>query len=178
MKYTDRTEFLYDSEIFKRSDTVTALKIHAEFVKNYSPIPNISVFEVSRSLADIDPLWHTQTTTRVKFDRELKLPAIMQWEKLMWPANKIQGAAQKAKAWFANLHLKDVDYFPERGDQLVWGGYRFIMTSIDLEPNAYWCQTNVWLGLVCTCALYLEGDRRPLENPKKLSPGELKQIRN
>jgi hypothetical protein len=187
MRYLDRKEFLFDAEIFRRSDTITALKIHAEYVSKSSPNPKPKFFEVDRGEMLIDPLWHMPVTERTVFSRTLDLPAIVQFEKPRWRLTR-QGYVpqQNFKFWLANLHLNLVgtlpdererepirlDYFPMRGDLIYHIGYRLMITEVVLDPNAYWQQTNVWLGLVCEAVIAPEGDARPVIDLAQPTPAE------
>lgn len=177
MRYLERKEFLYDGEVWKQADTVTALKLHAEYVRTSSPKPYPKFFEVDRNEQKIDDLWHMPLTERTTFKRTLDVPAIVQFEKPDWRLTKLGlTPKQRFKFWLANLHLtpsgtlEDVrerdpirlDYFPMRGDLVYYIGYRLMIINVVLDPSAYWLQTNVWLGLVCEVALVPEGDARPV----------------
>lgn len=174
MKFTERREFTYDSEVFKKMDVQTALKIHAEFVRKGSPIPQPKFFEVSRQPGEIDPLWHTPTGPRTTFTRELAVPAIVQFDKLDWRVTLMgRQPRQTARAWLANLILQELDYFPVPGDLVFWGGYRFGIISLEFEPNSYWGQTNVWLGIIAKMAIVADGDASPAVDPSKALPAEV-----
>lgn len=188
MRYTERKEFLYDSEIFHRTDTVTALKMHAEYVRTASPKnPYPTFFEVDRGNNAVDPLWHMPVTERTVFSRTLSIPAIVQFEKPDWRMTKLGIVPkQRFKFWLANLHLtppgtlmddaqKDqirVDYFPQRGDLIYYIGYRLMITMPVLDPSAYWLQTNVWLGMVCEATIAPDGDARPIPDQSMPAPSE------
>ncbi len=173
MKFTDRKEFLYDSEVFKRSDTQTALKIHAEYVRKHSPTPKPKFLEVDRSKGNIDPLWHMPISDRTQFGREFDMPAINQFEKPDWRLTRMGIVpARRDKFWLANSILQELNYFPERGDAVYFNGYRYVIEKVVLDPSAYWHQTNVWLGLVCECIVPPEGDSRPVPNLSERAPSE------
>src|SRR5208283_4306912 len=156
MKYAERKEFLYDSEVFLRKDTQTALQIHAEYVRVSSPIPYPKFFEVDRSTTKMDFLWHMPPTERTTFSRTLDVPAIATFEKPDWRMTKLGlKPTQRFKFWLANLHLHPLDtvtknvpksihldYFPLRGDLIYYIGYRLMIINVVLEPKAYWAQTN------------------------------------
>ena len=106
MRYNERKEFLYDGEVWNRSDTVTALKIHAEYVRTNSPKPYPKFFEVDRSEEAVDPLWHMPTTERVVFKRTLDIPAIVTFDKPNWAMTKLGiTPKQHFRFWIANLHI-------------------------------------------------------------------------
>ncbi len=173
MFFNDRKDFLYDSEIFKRSDVVTALKIHAEFVTKHSPIPAPKFFEVDRTKNKIDSLWHMPLSDRTQFRRELLIPCINQFDKPDWRLTKLGIIpARRDKFWMANNILREMDYFPERGDLVYFNGYRYMIEKVVLDPSSYWHQTNVWLGLVCECIVPPEGDSRPVLNVGERAPSE------
>lgn len=166
MKFLERRQFLYDPAVFKRSDTATALKIHHEYVVKCSGTPYPKFFEVDRRAGSVDPLWHQPVAPQTQFLRTLDIPAIVQFEKLNWNLIRLgRVAQQRLKFWVSNLALQAVDYFPLAGDFIYWSGYRTEVVSVDLEPNGFWQQTNVWLGLVLSAELTPEGDLKPAVNP-------------
>jgi hypothetical protein len=175
--FTERKQWVYDQKNFALHDVQTALAIHAEYVRAYSPIPPPTFFEVDRGSRKYDPLWHVPLTDRTVFSRQITdLPAILQKERPDWRLTKIGLVPQqKWKVWLANLHLQKVDWFPNRGDMMYFDGYRHMIINVVLEPNAYWQQTNVWLGLVCETTIPADGDARPLLNPGLAAPSELVQ---
>lgn len=191
MRYTERKEFLYDSEIFKLSDTQTALQIYAEYVRSASPIHYPKFFEVNREGSTIDDLWHMPLTDRTTFTREMDVPAIVNFEKPDWRLTKLGiKPVQRFKFLLANLHLHPfdnlakeeeaktgrkpvrLDYFPLRGDQIYYIGYRLMITAVVLDPKAYWGQTNVWMGLLCEACIVPDGDARPIPNLGQVVPAE------
>jgi hypothetical protein len=189
VKYDARKEFLYDGDIWKRSDTVTALRMHAEYVKSSSPNPRPKFFEVDRGEQAYDDLWHMPATERTVFSRTLDVPSIVTFEKPNWQLTKLGIAPkQKFSFWLANLHLTPpgshpnereidpirLDYFPMRGDMVYYIGYRLMITDVVLDPAAYWRQTNVWLGLIAQAIVAPEGDARPIQDLSAPAPAESK----
>jgi hypothetical protein len=186
MLYAERKEFLYDSEIFTRRDVGIALQIHAEYVRASSPIPYPKFFEVDRQNVNIDDLWHMPLTQRTLFSRTLDVPAIVSFEKPDWRMTKLGiKPIQRFKFWLANLHLHPLDeitknvpkaigldYFPLRGDQIYYIGYRLMITGVVLDPKAYWGQTGVWLGLTVEASIAPDGDARPIPDLSVAAPAE------
>ena len=178
MKYAERKQFLYDPEIFRLSDTQTALGIHAEAVRKFSPNPKPKFMEVDRRAMKYDALWHVPLDDRTVFSRVLDVPAIVTKERPDWRLTRVGIVPQqKHKFWLANLILEQIDYFPVRGDMVYYDGYRHIIINTVLEPNAFWQQTNVWLGMVCETVIPAEGDARPLVNLGVAAPAEITQTR-
>jgi hypothetical protein len=79
--------------------------------------------------------------------------------------------AERAKAGIM-LPYAGFDYFPTRGDRVFWNGYRYMIINVVLPPDAYWQQTNVWLGLTVECVIPPEGDALPLKDLSQLYPIE------
>lgn len=178
MTFDQRKEWLYDSTVFKFSDTKTALAIHAEYVKKMSPVPYPEFYEVDRRSEKVDPLWHVSLDERTVFSRIIKMPVIVQAERPDWRLTRVGIAPmQKYKVWMANLLLKEADWFPSRGDMMYYNGYRNMIINVVLEPNGYWQQTNLWLGLICETCIPADGDARPVINPGELAPREIIQTR-
>jgi hypothetical protein len=178
VKYIERKQFLYDPDIFRLSDTQTALGIHAEAVKKFSPNPRPKFMEVDRRATKYDALWHVPLDDRTVFSRVLDIPAIVTKERPDWRLTRVGIVPQqKHKFWVANLLLQQVDYFPVRGDMVYYDGYRHMIINTVLEPNAFWQQTNVWLGMVCETIIPAEGDARPLVNLGAAAPAEIIQTR-
>lgn len=178
MKFNERKQWLYDPEVFKRCDTQTALKIHAEYVYKHSPVPYPSFFEVDRRVETVDKLWNVSLDERTVFSRELPVPAIVNRERPDWRLTKVGLAPQqKHKFWLSNLKLQEIDYFPSRGDLVFYDGYRHLIVNVVLEPQGYWHQTNVWLGLVCETVIPADGDARPVIDPSSAVPRERIQSR-
>jgi hypothetical protein len=192
VRYSERKEFLFDSEVFKRSDTQTALQIQAEYVRAASPNPYPKFFEVDRSSGKVDDLWHMPLTERTTFARTLDVPAIAGFQKPDWRLTKLGiKPIQQFTFWLANLHLHPfdeaanqeeattgkkplrLDYFPLRGDLIYYIGYRLMIINVVLDPKAYWAQTNVWLGLICEACIVPDGDARPIPNQGEAAPAEL-----
>ena len=176
MRFNDRKEWLYDSEVFKRRDVTTALRIQAEYVRSHSPQPPPRFFEVDRNNVQIDTLWHVPLSQRTGISRQIDIPAINYFEKPNWSL-VAQGLVPKRsdRFWLANsiLQAECIDYFPERGDMVFWNGYRYSIINVVLPPEAYWAQTNVWLGLYVECSIVPEGDAKPSVDLSKVIPAEM-----
>lgn len=186
MRYIERKQFLYDPDIFKLSDTQTALGMSGEYVRASSPIPLPKFFEVDRSFTNFDALWHMPLTDRTVFTRELEVPCIATFAKPDWRLTKLGiKATQQFNFWLANIHLTPpdkesandpkavrLDYFPLRGDMIFYIGYRLMIINVYLEPSAYWQQTNVWTGLICQACIAPDGDARPIPNLGVAAPSE------
>jgi hypothetical protein len=174
MKFTDRREFLYDPDVFKRSDTQTALRIHDEYIRRHAGKPYARFYEVDRQNTAIDPLWNQPVNARTQFSRVLEVPSIVQFAKLNWALMR-QGRIpqQQVKIWTSNLVLQLLDYFPLQGDLVYWNGYRTEITHVEFEPNSYWQQTNVWLGIVYVTQIVPDGDMRPLGDPSQPAGTEI-----
>lgn len=178
MKFTERKEFTYDPALFGRSDTQTALKMHAEYVRTFSAQPYPKFFEVSRKDSKIDTLWHVPLDDRTVFSRTLEIPAINTFERPDWRLTKLGLVPlRKDKFWMSNLALQEFDYFPERGDQVFWNGYRYTIRDVVLDPSAYWQQTGVWLGMVVECIIAPQGDARPILDVGDTVPREVSETR-
>ena len=178
MKYVERKEFLYDPAIFRLSDTQTALAIYAEAIKKHSPNPFPLFLEVDRRATKYDALWHVPLDDRTVFSRTLRVPVIVQKERPDWRLTRVGLVPQqKHKFWLANLILQELDYFPIRGDMVYYDGYRHMIINTVLEPNAYWQQTNLWLGLVVETIIPAEGDARPILDQGVPVPREVMQTR-
>jgi hypothetical protein len=186
MRYTERKEFTYDSDLLSLDDTQTYLTIHAEYVKAYSPKPYPKFFEVDRQEGKIDDLWHMPLTERTTFSRTLDVPAIVNFEKPDWKLTKLGlRPLQRFKFWLANQHLMPMDeaakaeqnpirldYFPLRGDLIYYIGYRLMIINVVLDPKSYMGQTNLWLGLVCEACIVPDGDAKPIPDLSKPAPSE------
>ena len=134
--------------------------------------------EVDRRAMKYDALWHVPLDDRTVFSRVLDVPAIVTKERPDWRLTRVGIVPQqKHKFWLANLILEQIDYFPVRGDMVYYDGYRHIIINTVLEPNAFWQQTNVWLGMVCETVIPAEGDARPLVNLGVAAPAESIQTR-
>jgi hypothetical protein len=174
VKFTERKEWLYDPEVFSLSDTTTALSIHAEYVRRHSPRRPMPTFmEVDRRSAQIDALWHVPLNDRTVFSRVFEMPVIIRQERPDWRLTRVGIVPQqKYKVWMANLVLQEFDWFPMRGDMMFHGGYRHQIVNVVLEPEAFWQQTNVWLGLQCETIIPADGDTRPIVNMASTVPRE------
>lgn len=179
MKFLERKEILYDPEIFKaRPDTTTALRIHSEYIRRHSPKPFPVFLEVDRSSSKFDDLWHYPLNDRTVFSREISMPAIINLERPDWRLTKVGIVPQqKMKVWVGNLLLQEAEWFPLRGDLVVYNGYRHLIVNVVLEPTAYWHQTNVWLGLVLETTIPPEGDARPNPFVTATVPSERRQTK-
>jgi len=177
MKFMDRKEFLYNPEVFTIADTQTALKIHSEYIRKHSQIPFPRFFEVDRRIEKIDTLWHQPLDDRTVFSRVIDMPALVQKERPDWRMTRVGLVPQqKNKFWVGNLLLQEFDYFPQRGDNLYHDGYRHMIVNVVLEPQGYWQQTNVWLGLICETIIPADGDARPVINPGNAVTSERLQV--
>lgn len=163
MKFNQRKDFQYDTELCSRQDTMIALKIHDEYVKKCSSQPVPTFCEVNISQDSIDPLWHQPVAQRQQYTRTLSIPSIVQFEKPDWKLTALGlTPTQRYKFWMSMLSLRDTyDYFPCRGDRVLWNGYRLMITEATVDPGAFWHQTNVWLGLVASCQIVPDGDAAP-----------------
>ena len=179
VKFTERKEWHYDPVLFRLADTQIALGIYAEYTKMHSANPPPRFFEVDRRSTKIDHLWHIPLEDRTVFSRQIdNMPVILQKERPDWRLTRIGlTPQQKHKVWMANLLLQKADWFPNRGDLMFFDGYRHMIVNVVLEPNAYWQQTNVWLGLVCETIIPADGDARPLIDQSVAVPRELIQSR-
>lgn len=174
VRFTERKDWLYDPAVFTRADTATALKLHSEYVRKHSPVPYPKFFEVDVTSTAVDPLWHTATGPKTKFSRTLDMPCIVQPQKADWRLTRIGIVPQQVTTfWLGNLILKDVDYFPSRGDYVYYNGYRQMITKVEIRPEGFWQQTNVWLGMTVDAVIAAEGDSRPVLNPGVAAPAEL-----
>ena len=178
MKFNERKDFLYDATVFRRSDVATALGIHKEMVSKHSPMPPPRFFEVDRSEGNFDPLWHMPVGQRTVFSRQIDMPALVTFQKPDWRLTMIGVVPQRRdNFWLDNTLLLEADYFPMRGDMVFYNGYRYIVINVVIEPNGYWHQTNVWLGLICECEIAIDGDARPVVNPAVRVPAEIKGVK-
>ena len=169
--------------LFGLGNVKTALKVHAEYVKKGAAripgttTPATRILEIDRESQNIDSLWHMPLAERTLFRREFDLPCIVRKERPDWRLTRIGLVPQqKHKFWMANLLLQEVDWFPQRGDLIAYDGYRHLITKVVIEPECFWGQTGVWLGLIVETTIPPEGDARPLPNlglaaPSEHSPG-------
>jgi hypothetical protein len=173
VRFKERREWAYDPEVFKISDTQTALKIHDEYVRKHSGNRHPEFLEVNRDAGQYDPLWHMPINPRTPISRKLTIPAIITSIKPTW-LQKREGVVpqRRDQMWVSNLGLQAVDWFPMRGDMAYWNGYRYFIYEVVIPTEVYWQQTNVWLGLRLDCIIPPEGDARPLLNPGEVAPAE------
>lgn len=162
MRYSERPEFPYDPAIFKLSDTQTALRIYDEAVRKHGPRPPPVFYEIDRSAEKLDPVWNVPLTGRDTVARKLDVPCINLHPKNNWTMTA-QGLVPQQKDNFILSHLSLIkfDWFPNRGDLVVFKGYRYMIIHVDIPGEAYWQQTNVWLGLEVQCIVPPDGDGRP-----------------
>ncbi len=159
MLYTERKEFTYDPQLNAVQDTVIALKLYDEYCTRYSPKPPPRFFEVDRSVATVDPIWHMPTGPRTEFKRELDIPGINQFQKPKWSLTKLGITYQRRDLfWLSNLALQKFNYFPLRGDMVYWVGYTYTIIEVNVPPESYWGQTGVWTGLTVDCVVPADGD--------------------
>lgn len=168
MTYAERKEYEYDTKLFARNDSQTALKIYDEYVRAYSAKPGPKFFEVDRENEKIDPLWQVPLGPRTLFTKRtpLLIPALNGFQTNTWKNSK-EGRYVKRDDLFVLSHksLIDFDYFPMAGDLVWWNGYRYQIVNISIPANGYWQQTNVWMGLNCECVIAPEGDAKPVADP-------------
>ena len=165
MKFTDRPNFIYDPAVAGLGDTVVALRIHDEYVRQHSARPAPLFLEVDRAVSQMDPLWHTPKAGRTQFSRQISVAAINTFERPQWTLQPIGLVPQRRdKFWLSNLSLQRVNWFPNRGDLVVWNGYRYALVDVVITPEGYWGQTGVWLGLYVLAVILPEGDAGPLDN--------------
>jgi hypothetical protein len=162
MRYTERPEFPYDPKIFGLRDTQTALSIYDEGVRKHGPRPPPVFYEVDRSADKLDPLWNVPMTGRDVVSRVLKVPCINVHPGNQWTMTQ-QGLvpAQKDNFLVSHKSLIQFDWFPNRGDLVVFKGYRYMIIDVNIPGEAYWQQTDVWLGLELRCIVPADGDGRP-----------------
>ena len=134
--------------------------------------------EVDRRSSKIDHLWHVSLDDRTVFSRVIDMPALVNFERPDWRLTRVGLVPQqKARVSLGNLLLQEADWFPMRGDMFYWNGYRHMIVNVVFEPNAFWQQTNCWLGLVVETVIPAEGDARPVANPGVPVPREIIQTR-
>jgi len=120
----------------------------------------------------MDPLWHSHVGP-VQFTRELDVPCINVFQKPSWRLTQMGIiACRQDKFIIAHNTLQQLDYFPERGDKVVWNGYRYVILNVVIDPEAYWQQTQQWMGLTVECVVPPEGDSTPVIDAKTLTPSE------
>lgn len=176
--YTDRKQFTYDPELFKRYDSQTAARIYQNYVKVHCARPMPQFFEVDLNQG-VDMLWHTPTAPRTQFTQRspISVPAINQFQKPDWRLTKLGITPQRRDNFYlASLDLEALNYFPSKGDLVFWNGYRYTIINALPPPEAYWQQTGVWLGLLVECAIMAEGDAKPLVNPEVAIAPEIRSV--
>ena len=162
MRYADRPEFPCDPNVFGLADTQTALRIYDEAVMKFGGRRPPIFFEVDRDAENLDPLWHAPLSGRDKVLRRFELPAINRFIRNEWMMTKFGIVPQRHDDFtISHLSLIRLDYFPNRGDYLLWNGYRYMVIHVEIPGEAYWQQTNVWLGLLLKCMVPPDGDGRP-----------------
>jgi hypothetical protein len=179
VKFSERREYLYDQELFGRPDVRTALTIAAEYTRMHTPKnPMPTVLEVDRRSEKIDPLWHVSLDERTVFSRQFEIPSLVKSRQLNVNYTRVGLVPQQmCRFWFSNLDLQDKDWFPMRGDMVIFNGYRNLIVNVVLEPDQFWQQTNVWLSLACDTIIPAEGDARPVVNASTTVPRERYQTR-
>ncbi len=160
MKFTDRKEFTHDPELFGRKDVQIALKLTNEYYTRCSARPLPRFFEVDRSPDQIDPLYHVPVNARTQFLRTLDIPAINQFIKpnLSQLVRSVITYQRKDTFWLSHIALQAFDWWPLRGDQVAWSGYRYNIIDVSVPPEAYFGQTGVWTALTVTCIVPADGD--------------------
>ena len=129
VKYTEQKDFFYDPELFSRMDTQTALKIYREYIHRHGAqsqgVPAPKFFEVDRSPGQYDFMWHSHAAERMQYTARspLSLPAINQFVKPDWKITRLGiTPGRRDNFWLSTLDLKELDYFPVRGDAVFWRG--------------------------------------------------------
>lgn len=174
MRFDQRKEFKYDPEVFKLSDTQTALMIHDEYVTRHSPRPFPRFFEIDRAPENIDPIWHMPKTARSPISRALDIPAINYFQKPRWSRTPMGQVPQRKDVfWLSTLGLQRADYFPSIGDMVYWNGYRYGILHVTIPPESYWHQAGVYLGITAECEIVPEGDAKPLQDLSKINLNEV-----
>lgn len=174
MRYTERPEFPYDPAVFKLRDTQMALRIYDEATRKHSARPSPVFFEVDRATEKLDPLWNVPLTGREVISRNFELPCINSFQKNEWTLTKLGIVPQRRDEFtLSHLSLIKIDYFPNRGDYVLYNGYRYQIIHVEIPGGAYWHQTNVWLGIQIRCIIPPDGDGKPIMP----SADELRQLR-
>lgn len=147
MKFTDQKDFVYDTALFTRLDVQTALKIYRENVHRHGPqkdgVPAPKFFEVDRAPDQYDSLWHSHRTDRMQYTARspIPVPAINQFVKPDWKITRLGVTPGRRDNFFLSmLDLRELDYFPVRGDAVFWRGYRYEIMNAVVPPEAYWQQ--------------------------------------
>lgn len=154
MRFKEQPEFQTDPEVFRLSDTQTALLIYAEYVTRHSARPRPKFLEVDRSAQRVDSLWHAPVGGKLVYTRELELPAINIFRKPQWRVTRVGVTPARQDTFLlAYKALSEADYFPMMGDGVYWSGYRYMIVHVEVPPDAYWGQTNQWMGLQVECVI-------------------------
>lgn len=172
MRYTERPEFPYDPNVFKLNDTQTALRIYHEAIKKHGARPPPRFLELDRSIDNLDPLWHAPVGGKETVTRQLEIPALNLFPngKNEWTMTQYGMVPQRRDDFIlSHKSLIEFDYFPVRGDYVYWNGYNYMIIHVEIPGDAYWHQTNVWLGLKVRCMIPAEGDGKPMfPNPANI----------
>jgi hypothetical protein len=172
VRFNERKDFLTDPDLIGQEDVAMHLGVYQEYCERCSPRPAPKFFEVDRSQR-FDQLWHTPID-RLKFSREIEIPCLSSFDRPKWMKTRKGVTPQRFDRFIiAHETLREKDYFPMRGDQVYWNGYRYTVLNVVLEPNAYLGQTNQWMGLVVEAVIPPEGDMLPAVNPGKRLPSEV-----
>jgi len=164
MRYTERPDFPCDPDVFKLKDTQLAMRIYDEATRKHSARPAPVFLEVDRSIENLDPLWHTTPSGKERITRKLEVPVLNLFPngKNEWTMTPRGWSAQRRDDFIlSHRSLIEYDWFPVRGDYVLWNGYTYIITQVEIPGEAYWHQTNVWLGLKVKCMIPPEGDGAP-----------------
>lgn len=174
MRFVERKQWLYDPELFKRMDVQLALKLNAEYTSRHSAQPLPIFMEVDHSSTKTDALWHMPLSPQTQYARKINLAAIVTTERPDWRLTKLGIVpTQKHKVWLSHNLLLEADYFPQRGDMMLYNGYRNMIINVVLDPNAFWQQTNVWTSLQVETIIPADGDARPTPTGALPTPAEL-----
>lgn len=160
MLFEDRKEFRYDPELAELGDTPVVLRMFDEYVRAYSPKPPPKFFEVERKVENIDPIYHMPVATSPVYSRTFAdIPTINQFSKPSWKLTRLAISYQRRDFfWLSYLSLKKVNWWPLRGDQVDWNGYRYMLLEVVLPPECYIAQTGAWTGIVVDCIVPADGD--------------------
>ena len=182
MRFSQRLNFLYDPVIAELADAQNNLKIALEYVRSTTARPMPTFFEVDRSPAGVDPIWHMPKTPYTAFSRSIQLPSIRKSARSQL-VNTPQGQTyvRADNFWLCNLALQMQDYFPNNGDMVAWNGYRYQIVEVNPDSETEFGQTGLWMWIVAKCMIVPYGDARfppdfqlgavaPAETPGVLQP--------
>lgn len=174
MHFSERKEFECDPLLFALKDTQVALRLTDEYYRKCSARPTPKFFEVDRAPGQIDPMWHMPTNIRTQFSREIEIHALNQFQKPKFTDLLKTGITYQRKDffWLSHIALIKFDWWPLRGDQVFWNGFRYTIIHVDVPPEAYFGQTNVWTAIVLECVVPADGDAIPAFPKNKLQPAE------